>query len=70
MATRIIVLPIAGMLAGCATGPSSKLLEARAICEQLAQASASSPDLVSKDYSDQCMIARGYSPQVSPAKNP
>ena len=61
---------LAGALAGCATGSPSKLLDARAICEQLAQASASSPDLVNKDYADQCMISRGFGPQINPAKSP
>ncbi len=67
---RIILLLTAGALAGCATGPSAKSPDARAICQQLAQASASSPELVSSDYVDQCMIARGYGPQISPAKSP
>jgi hypothetical protein len=70
MITPYIVLLIAAALAGCATGPSSKLLDARATCEQLAQASASSPDLVSKDYADQCMISRGFGPQINPARSP
>jgi hypothetical protein len=48
--TRIIVLLIAAALGGCGTSSSSQLLDARATCQKLAQASASSPDLVSKDY--------------------
>ena len=68
---RIILLLMTGALAGCAaTGPPPQWLDARAICQQLAKASASSPALVSDDYIDQCMIARGYRPQVSPAKSP
>jgi hypothetical protein len=67
---RIILLLMAGALAGCATGPSAKLPDAQAKCQQLAQASASSPELVSSDYVDQCMIAHGYRPQISPAKSP
>jgi hypothetical protein len=65
---RIVLLLMAGALASCATGPSPQLFDAHAICQQLAQASASSPELVSNDYADQCMIAHGS--QISPARNP
>ena len=68
--TRIIVLLIAAALGGCGTNSSSQLLDARATCQKLAQASASSPDLVSKDYADQCMVARGFGPQIRPARSP
>jgi hypothetical protein len=61
--TTLIVLPMTGALAGCATRSPSKFLDARTTCEQLAQASASSPDLVSNDYADQCMISRGFGPK-------
>jgi hypothetical protein len=68
---RTITLLMAGALASCAaTGPPQQWLDARAMCEQLAQASASSPALVSGDYVDRCMIARGYRPQVSPVRTP
>jgi hypothetical protein len=60
---RTILLLMTGALASCATGPSAQLLNARAMCQQLAQASASSPELISDAYFDQCMIARGYRSQ-------
>jgi hypothetical protein len=63
------VLLIAAALGGCGTSSSSQLLDARASCQQLAQASASSPDLVGKDYADQCMISRGFGSQISPARS-
>jgi hypothetical protein len=55
----ILLLLLFGALCSCATGPapSSQSLDARALCHQLAQASASSPALRSDDYFDQCMIA-------------
>ncbi len=45
--TRTALLLLSAALAGCAsaTGPSPQLLDARAICQQLGQASASSPEL-------------------------
>jgi hypothetical protein len=67
---RIVPLLMAGALANCATRPSPQLFDAQAICQQLAQASASSPELVSNDYADQCMIARGHGSQISPARSP
>jgi hypothetical protein len=68
---RTILLLMTGALASCAaTGPPPQWLAARAICQQLAQASASSPALVSDDYVDQCMITGGYRPQISPVKIP
>jgi hypothetical protein len=67
---RIGLLVMTVTLAGCATGPSPQWLDARATCQKLAQASASSPELIDDAYADQCMIARGYGPQVSPAKSP
>jgi hypothetical protein len=60
---RTILLLLAGALVSCATtGPAPQLLDARAICQRLGQASASSPELRS-DYAHQCMISRGYRPQ-------
>ena len=62
--TWITLLLLSGALANCATaGPPPQWLDARAICQQLGQASASSPDLASGDYADQCMIARGLNPR-------
>jgi hypothetical protein len=63
--TRITLLLQSALLAGCAsaTGPSPQSLDARAICQQLGQASASSPELRSDAYADQCMIARGLNPR-------
>jgi hypothetical protein len=62
----ILLLLISGALAGCATGrrePSSPQVDTRALCHQLAQASASSPDKISGDYENQCLIAHGVRPQ-------
>jgi nitrous oxide reductase accessory protein NosL len=62
---RTTLLLLTALLAGCAsaTGPSPQSLDTRAICQQLGQASASSPELRSDAYVDQCMIARGLNPQ-------
>jgi hypothetical protein len=64
--TRTTLLLLSAALAGCATasGPPPQWLAARAICQQLGQASASSPELRSDGYVDQCMIARGLNPQA------
>jgi hypothetical protein len=67
---RTILLLMTGALASCATAPSPQSFDARAICQQLARASASSPELVSDAYADQCMIAHGYNSQITPARNP
>jgi hypothetical protein len=67
---RITLLLMTGALASCASGPTAQLLDARALCQQLAHASASSPELVSDAYADQCMIAHGYRSQTSPTENP
>jgi hypothetical protein len=67
-AVRIILLVLSGALASCATKPQS--LDARALCQQLAQASASSPELISKDYFNGCMIAHSSGPQIGPTKSP
>jgi hypothetical protein len=63
--TRTTLLLLSAALAGCATasGPSPQWFDARALCQQLGQASASSPELASGDYADQCMIARGLNPR-------
>jgi hypothetical protein len=53
---RIILLLLCAALCGCATTvPQSP--DARALCEQQAQASSSSPDASSKAYFDECMSA-------------
>jgi hypothetical protein len=50
---------------------SPQELDARATCQRLAEASASSPDhLITDAYADQCMIARGYRSEIKPAGNP
>jgi hypothetical protein len=57
---RIILLLLTGALFGYATkpAPAPQSLDARALCQQQAQASASVPD--QKDaYFEQCMIANG-----------
>jgi hypothetical protein len=68
---RIVLLVSSGALASCATRPAPQPgLDARALCQQLTQASASSPALISKDYFDNCMIAHGSGSQIGPTKSP
>jgi hypothetical protein len=62
-ATTRTILVLLPALAGCATGPSAQWLDARALCQQHGKASASSPELASGDYADQCMIAHGLNPR-------
>jgi hypothetical protein len=52
---RTILLLLFGALCSCATAPSPQSLDARALCQQLAQASASSPEQRSEAYFDQCI---------------
>jgi hypothetical protein len=61
---RIVLLMLSGALAGCATSPTSPTssLDVRAVCHELTQASASSLELISKDYFANCMIAHGAKP--------
>jgi hypothetical protein len=62
----ILLLLLSGALAGCATGQresSSPPVDPRVLCQQLAQASASSPDKISGDYENQCLITHGLRPQ-------
>jgi hypothetical protein len=61
----ILLLPLFGALCSCSTGPapSPQSLDARALCQQLAQASASSPEQRSDAYFDQCMIASSQRPK-------
>ena len=61
----ILLLPLFGALCSCATGPapSPQSLDARALCQQLAQVSASSPEQRSDAYFDQCMIANSQRPK-------
>jgi hypothetical protein len=60
-----ILLLLSAALCGCASKPSlsSQAVDARALCQQSAQASASSRELRSDAYFDQCMIANGQRPQ-------
>jgi hypothetical protein len=63
--TRTALLLLSMALASCAsaTGPTAQWLDAKANCQEQGKASASSPELRSDAYVDQCMIARGYRPQ-------
>ena len=61
--TQTNLLLLSALLAGCATGPSPQWLDAQALCQQQGKASASSPELASGDYADQCMIAHGLNPR-------
>jgi hypothetical protein len=54
---RIVLLLLSGALCGCATAPGPQPPDARALCQQLAQASASAPESQKDAYFDQCMIA-------------
>jgi hypothetical protein len=62
---RTILLLLAGALCGCATKPGSapQSLDARALCQQQAEASASSPEQKSDAYFEQCMIASSKRPK-------
>jgi hypothetical protein len=59
MRTILLLMLLSGVLCGCANAPlpTSQSLDARALCQQQAQASASSPEQRSDAYFDQCMIA-------------
>jgi hypothetical protein len=59
---RIVPLLLLGLLAGCASGssPPLSLVDVTALCQELTQASASKPELISKDYFANCMIAHGH----------
>jgi hypothetical protein len=59
---RIVPLLLLGLLASCASGSSPPLSSAdvTALCKELTQASASKPELISKDYFANCMIAHGH----------
>jgi hypothetical protein len=61
---RAILLLLSAALSGCASKPSPppQAVDARALCQQLAQASASSRELRSDAYFDQCMIADSERP--------
>jgi hypothetical protein len=64
MRTILLLTLLSGALCGCANPrvPSPQSLDARALCQQQAQASASAPE--QKDaYFDQCMIADGQRSQ-------
>jgi hypothetical protein len=62
---RAILLLLSAALCGCATKPtpSPQALDARSLCQQLAQASANSPELKSDAYFDQCMVADDKRPR-------
>jgi hypothetical protein len=59
---RIVPFLLSCILAGCASTSSPPLssVEATALCKELTQASASKPELISKDYFANCMIAHGH----------
>jgi hypothetical protein len=64
---RTILLLLSAALCGCAGKPSPlpQAFDARALCLQLAQASASSRELRSDAYFDQCMIANSQHPPTT-----
>jgi hypothetical protein len=57
---NISLMLLSGALCGCANVPvSSPQLDARTLCQQQAQASASAPEASdTQKYFDQCMIAK------------
>jgi hypothetical protein len=62
-------LLLSGVVASCATSssttspsPPSASLDVRALCQELTKASASSPELIDKDYFANCMVAHGAKP--------
>jgi hypothetical protein len=57
---RVVPLLLLSVLAGCATAkPPMVSVDVRALCQELTQASASSLELIDKNYFAQCMIAHG-----------
>jgi hypothetical protein len=68
---RIVPFLLLGVLAGCATASSpTASVDVRALCQELTQASASKPELIDKDYFNQCMIAHGASASAEQTKRP
>ena len=59
---RMVPFLLSAILAGCASGssPPLSLVDVTALCKELTQASASKPELISKDYFANCMIAHGH----------
>ena len=66
---RIVPFLLSGVLAGCATA-SPPSVDVRALCQELTQASAGSPELIDKNYFSQCMIAHGAGTQAGQPKAP
>jgi hypothetical protein len=60
---RVIPLLLSGLLAGCATASSPVAsVDVGALCQELTKASASSPELIDKDYFANCVNAHGAKP--------
>jgi hypothetical protein len=60
---RIAPFLLSGLLAGCATtSPPVASVDVRALCQELTKASASSPELIDKDYFANRMNAHGAKP--------
>jgi hypothetical protein len=60
---RIAPFLLSGVLVGCATASRPVAsVDVRAFCQELTKASASSPELIDKDYFANCMIAHGAKP--------
>jgi hypothetical protein len=60
---RIALFLLSGLLVGCATASRPVAsVDVRALCQDLTKASASSPELIDKDYFANCMIAHGAKP--------
>jgi hypothetical protein len=69
---RIAIFVLLGVLAGCASTKSPPLasVDVRALCQELTQASASSPELIDKNYFAQCMITHGAGAPAGETTNP
>jgi hypothetical protein len=64
---RIVPFLLLSVLTGCASASSPPVasVDVRALCQELTQASASSPELIDKNYFAQCMIAHGAGAQAA-----
>jgi hypothetical protein len=68
---RIVPLLLSALLAGCATAsPPLASVDVRALCQELTQASASSPEHIDKDYFAHCMVAHGAGAQTGQTQGP
>jgi hypothetical protein len=68
---RILPFLLSGVLAGCAAAsPPLASVDVGALCQELTRASASSPELIDKNYFAQCMIAHGAGAEAGHTNGP